>query len=74
MVKKQPANGGDTDSIPDPERSPGEVNVYPLQYSCLEIPWTEEPGGLHRKHGITESWTWKIEKIPHKLSLMQGGF
>ena len=18
----------------------------PLQYSCLEIPWTEEPGGL----------------------------
>ena len=29
---------------------PGEVNVYPLQYSCLEawrIPWTEEPGITH---------------------------
>ena len=20
--------------------------IYPLQYSCLEIPWTEEPGRL----------------------------
>ena len=25
-------------------RSPGEGNDYTLQYSCLEIPWTEEPG------------------------------
>ena len=24
----------------------GEGNSNPLQYSCLEIPWTEEPGGL----------------------------
>ena len=24
----------------------GEGNDNPLQYSCLEIPWTEEPGGL----------------------------
>ena len=24
----------------------GEGNGNPLQYSCLEIPWTEEPGGL----------------------------
>ena len=23
-----------------------EGNGNPLQYSCLEIPWTEEPGGL----------------------------
>ena len=27
-------------------RSPGEGNDNSLQYSCLEIPWTEEPGGL----------------------------
>ena len=27
-------------------RSPGEGNGKTLQYSCLEIPWTEEPGGL----------------------------
>ena len=24
----------------------GEGNGTPLQYSCLESPWTEEPGGL----------------------------
>ena len=24
----------------------GEGNGNPLQYSCLEIPWTEKPGGL----------------------------
>ena len=27
-------------------RSHGEGNGNPLWYSCLEIPWTEEPGGL----------------------------
>ena len=26
-------------------RSPGEGNGNSLQYSCLDIPWTEEPGG-----------------------------
>ena len=29
----------------DREDSPGEDD-NPLQYSCWEIPWTEEPGGL----------------------------
>ena len=28
------------------EDSPGEGNVTPLQYSCLESPRTEKPGGL----------------------------
>ena len=32
--------------IPGSERSPGEGNGNPPQYSCLRIPWTEEPGGL----------------------------
>ena len=27
-------------------RYPGGGNGNPLQYSCLGIPWTEEPGGL----------------------------
>ena len=27
------------------EDSPGEGNGNPLQNSCLENPWTEEPGG-----------------------------
>ena len=44
---KVPAcNVGALDSIPGLGRSPGEGNGNPLQSSCLEMPWTEEPGGL----------------------------
>ena len=39
-------NAGDLGSIPELGRSPGEGNGNPLQYSCLEIPWMEEPGRL----------------------------
>ena len=45
MVKNAPANAGDLDMISGSGRSPGEGNGNPLQYSCLEISWTEEPGG-----------------------------
>ena len=44
--KESPCNTGDTGSIPGSGRSPGEGNGNPFQYSCLENPWTEEPGGL----------------------------
>ena len=37
---------GDLGSNPGSGRYPGEGNGSPLQYSCLDIPWTEEPGGL----------------------------
>ena len=30
----------------DQVKRDGEGNATPLQYSCLEIPWTEEPGRL----------------------------
>ena len=33
-VKNLPANVGETDSIPRSERSPGDRNDNPLQYSC----------------------------------------
>ena len=46
MVKSLPANAGDVGLILGSGRSPGEGNGNPLQYSCLENPWTEEPGGL----------------------------
>ena len=36
VVKNPPADAGDAGSIPGLERSPGEGNGYPLQYSCLE--------------------------------------
>ena len=45
-VKTPPANSGDEGSIPGLERSFREGNGNPLQYPCLKIPWTEEPGGL----------------------------
>ena len=49
VVKNPPANTGDTrDAVLKPglRRSPGRGDGNPLQYSCLENPWTEEPGGL----------------------------
>ena len=54
MVGNPPANAGDTRDpglIPGSGRSPGVGNGNPLQHSCLEIPWTEEPDrpmGLQR--------------------------
>ena len=35
MVKNPLFNAGDTGSVPGSERSPGEGNGNPLQYSCL---------------------------------------
>ena len=40
------SNVGDTGLTSGWGRSPGEENGNPLQYSCWEIPWREEPGGL----------------------------
>ena len=34
--KESAFNAGDLCLIPDSERSPGEGNGYPLQYSCLQ--------------------------------------
>ena len=45
-VKNPPASAGDLSSTPGLGRSLGEGNGNPLQCSCLENPWTEEPGGL----------------------------
>ena len=38
-------NAGDPGVIPGSGRSPGEVNGYTLQYSCLQNS-IEKPGGL----------------------------
>ena len=49
VVKNPTANAGDIrdmGSIPGLGRCPGAGHGNPLQYSCLVIPWTEEPGGL----------------------------
>ena len=44
--KKSACNVGDPGSIPGSGGSPGEGNGNPLQYSCLEEPTTEKPGGI----------------------------
>ena len=44
--KESTCNAGNSSSIPGRGRSPGEGHGYPLQYSCLENPGTEEPGRL----------------------------
>ena len=44
--KESACSEGDPRSIPGLGRSPGEENGNSLQYSCLENPMAEEPGGL----------------------------
>ena len=52
---KEPAfNSGDSGSIPELDRSPGEGNGYSLQYSCLENP-VDRGAWQAIVHGVTES-------------------
>ena len=49
VVKNLPANAEDVrdmGSIRGLGRSPGGGHGNPLQYSCLENSWPEEPGGI----------------------------
>ena len=49
VVKDSLANAGDVRdvvSIPGSGRAPGGRHDNLVQYSCLENPWTEEPGRL----------------------------
>ena len=45
VVKNPPANAGNASSIPELGISPGGGHGNPLQYSCMETPWTKEPVG-----------------------------
>ena len=62
VIKNPPVNAGDagdSDSVPGSERSPGDGNGNPLQYSCLgNIPWTEESSGL-QSIGFPRQIYWK---------------
>ena len=46
VVKNQPANAGDRDSVPGLGRSPEEEMANHSSILAWEIPWTEEPSGL----------------------------
>ena len=54
---KEPAfNAGDSGSIPELDRSPGEGNGYSLQYSCLENSM-DRGAWWATVHGVTKSQT-----------------
>ena len=48
-------NAGDLGLIPELERSPGEWNGNPLQYSCLEN-CMDRGAWQAIVHGVTKSW------------------
>ena len=54
--KESACNAGDLGLIVGLERSPGEGNGYPLQYSCLENSM-DRGGWWATVHGITKSLT-----------------
>ena len=59
-VKNPPASAGDrgeAGSIPGLGGSFREGNGNPLQHSCWQIPWREEPGSP-QSVGVTKSWPW----------------
>ena len=65
VVKNLPANAGNIGPIPGLERSPGDGNGNPLQYSCLENPmdrgaWEAEAMGLQEvdtTYNCRHAWT-----------------
>ena len=46
VIKNLPVDAGDVGSIPGSGISLRDGNGKPLQYSCLENPMKEGPGGL----------------------------
>ena len=53
MVKNLPASVGDVGLTPGSERSPGEGNVNPLQYSCLGNPM-DRGAWWDKVHGVAK--------------------
>ena len=47
-------------------RSPGEGNGNPLQYSCLENPWTKEPAGLQSMGLQRVRYNW-VTSLLHEM-------
>ena len=58
-AKASACNAGDPGSIPGSERSPGEGNGYPLQYSCLRNPMDRGAWQAIVHGGVKESDTTK---------------
>ena len=54
--KESACNAGDPGSIPGLGRPPGEGNVNPLKYSCLENSM-DRGAWWATVHGVSKSWT-----------------
>ena len=76
-VKNPPAvrPRGDVGSTSGSGRFPGEGNGNPLQYSCLENPWTEA-SGRHQEWGhkewATTEWLSMHTEFRRERRLMEG--
>ena len=63
--KKNPsANGGDSGSISELGKYPGEGNNNPLQYSCLENSMDREPGSINIFSILIRGGNWDTEQVP----------
>ena len=67
--KESACRVGDLGSIPGLGRSPGEGNGYPLQCSCLRIPWAGEPGKCET---ATEKKRWPTKQKRTKAAREAG--
>ena len=56
LSKESTSSIGEGGSIPESGRCHGERSGNPFMYSCLGIPWSEEPGGL-QSMGLQKSQT-----------------
>ena len=63
MVKNPPASAGDVSSIPESERSSGEGNGNPVQYSRL--------GNLMDGGALVSYNSWDCERVGHDLLTKQ---
>ena len=66
-LKNLPANGGDTGSTLGWERSSGEGNGNPLQYSCLENPM-DRGAWCSVVHGMAKNWTRLSDSTTTKIT------
>ena len=76
MVKNQPANTGDTGSIPGSGRSPGKEITTHSSVLAWEIPWTEEPDGLQFmgsqrvRHDLVTEYTCTHACLGHRYAVL----
>ena len=63
VVKNQPANAGDADSIPGSGRSPGEGNGNPVHHSCL--------GNPIDRRSLAGQNLWGYKRLRHNLATKQ---